>query len=263
MKRIFSIFLCAVIITALFVVPMSVSAVQDDGTILGTWVFNDTLKIDGTKVSAHVNFTANGEEFIILAFEHFTGTSYNYKKLSMYRPNYGTTEEPYNTKNNPKWTGDTYKTITITGGSDITSETFILWLNANAVKTHNIDGSVITNECDGSTCPATDPNEDNICDDCGLPFVWSLRNDTYNFNGVSLPINFGGTAGITNDLYTLFDASQSYGGNIFIIDGDTEQPKLYVFTPSAVVNNGNIVTSQAGTEVVLYTVATDENGTLY
>lgn len=25
-------------------------------------------------------------------------------------------------------------------------------------------------KCDGSTCPATDANKDNICDDCGMPF---------------------------------------------------------------------------------------------
>lgn len=29
--------------------------------------------------------------------------------------------------------------------------------------------------CDGSTCPATDVNFDNICDECGMPLAYNLR----------------------------------------------------------------------------------------
>lgn len=41
--------------------------------------------------------------------------------------------------------------------------------------------------CTGETCPATDVNGDNICDDCGMPFTFNLRNDVYNYNGITLP----------------------------------------------------------------------------
>lgn len=51
------------------------------------------------------------------------------------------------------------------------------------------EGSSVPQFCDGSACPATDENHDDICDDCGLPMAFSLRDDTtYDYNGFVLPV---------------------------------------------------------------------------
>ena len=265
MKRILSILLCAMVLITMFIVPLSASA-DEHNDPKGIWVLNADNFADksleglptpdyndqlNNTIGHYMQFNVVGKDeltFDVIAIRiesYFAYLMYGY------------------------YENDTLKFVDVL---DIATRQWKIE-GADVINVHsaNNNENVLTllnyygtrsSSCDGTSCPATDINEDNICDDCGMPFTMSLRNDTYNYNGVYLPIHFGGTTGINNNLYTLFDY-ETFEGNIFIIDGDTEEPKLYVFTPSAVVNNGNIVTSQADTEVVLYTVATDEYGTLY
>lgn len=58
-----------------------------------------------------------------------------------------------------------------------------IWANHNIV--NKDDNSYffapLAIECDGSTCPATDANHDNICDDCGKVLTMSLRSTLLDF----------------------------------------------------------------------------------
>lgn len=52
----------------------------------------------------------------------------------------------------------------------------------------NLDGEIVLvgepfpePQCDGTSCPATDANFDNICDDCGNVLTMSLRSSEYDY----------------------------------------------------------------------------------
>lgn len=180
MKRIFSIFLCAVVIAALFVVPFSVSAAEN-GIIAGTWVINENANLPyqfgDFNVNGNVSYTlSTGQSynlnFNIFGIGHSTANSFSVKDVTF-------------TKLEPS---KYVCTVIFIDGEDINNETLASWLKLNATKTHNADGSEYVAQCDG-TCEVIvhDFDDDGICDDCGMPFTMTLRDTSYNFNGSMLP----------------------------------------------------------------------------
>lgn len=64
------------------------------------------------------------------------------------------------------------------------------WVNrytSEGSSTHDLSGAQILlnyipgKTCDGSACPATDANHDNVCDDCGKVLAFSLRSDLLSY----------------------------------------------------------------------------------
>lgn len=166
MKRIYSIFLCAVILTALFIVPFSASAEEEN--LVGTWLFNDKISTTGLTSSwaqYSVNFVANGVQYDSLWISlNYTDKS---KVDMLYRKS--------NDDNSVVWAlkadvwSEGYQYITILEEPDYESLTTLIKSNAEKVIL----------ECDGS-CAVPDENLDGICEDCGFPF--SLRNTGYEYN---------------------------------------------------------------------------------
>lgn len=118
--------------------------------------------------------------------------------------------------------------------------------------------------CDGSTCPATDVNQDNICDDCGGVFTFNLRNDTYSFNGYFLPASIKDESGAIVSLLNYWhETLRPNGGNLVLLNGDNaDSALLYYFSPNVEYRSGNVVTT-GNTSVTLYKVDTDDNGNPY
>lgn len=116
----------------------------------------------------------------------------------------------------------------------------------------------LNTQCDGSTCPATDPNGDNICDDCGKPFTMSLRNDTYNFNGTYLPSTLEMADGSTMTIHEFWDTATLEGSNMVLLTDDT----LYYFSTGVEYSGTNVVTKGL-TVVMLWQTEEDENGNPY
>lgn len=120
------------------------------------------------------------------------------------------------------------------------------------------------NLCDGSSCPATDLNEDNICDDCGKPLTYSLRNDTYSFNGYSFPRTMELEDGSTVDI---FDYWEQLGGlyNFVILSrtGNFESALFYLVAPNVEFINGNAVTAVEDTNIILFKPSFTDDGTPY
>ena len=107
-------------------------------SIVGTWVFNDVLVIDIPTTEFNITFTANtteNETGGVEGYELIKVGNYSTWYALSYRP-IGSTfignwyeSDAGGWKYNPQG-----KTITITGGKDITNETFKTWLKSNATK---------------------------------------------------------------------------------------------------------------------------------
>lgn len=101
----------------------------EGGSLLGTWVFNDTISSlagSWSTVEFNVSFTSNNVQFTRMAhagpdnaLQYYDGTRYT---------------SAYNFLNNT-WNDSAYKTIQITDISSLTNEEeFTSWLTANATK---------------------------------------------------------------------------------------------------------------------------------
>ena len=107
-----------------------------------TWEISlDPFKTLSTK---HINFTSNGKEYTSIA-EKFVGTSEmpplpmpmpGVETMDNYTLFYGTDEAAHtqaiSTIYTTNWLNDAYKTITITGGEDVTNQELIDWLQSCA-----------------------------------------------------------------------------------------------------------------------------------
>ena len=102
----------------------------DSGSLIGTWVFNDTISSlagSWSSVEFNVSFTSNNVQFIRMnhagpdnALQYYNGSQYTFA---------------YDFLNNT-WCDSAYKTIQITDTSALTNEAeFTSWLTANATQT--------------------------------------------------------------------------------------------------------------------------------
>ena len=83
-----------------------------------TWIFNNSIDSSLTDNGFHINFTSNSSNYTFLYTEYDVGQIIEYGNTEVYGQS--------------GWSNDSYKTISITGGSDVTNATLIAWLEANA-----------------------------------------------------------------------------------------------------------------------------------
>ena len=106
----------------------AVEYVVADDTIVGTWLFNEYINVNGGAWYA-VDFTSNGTTYIAMSDKRSEASSAHdmslkyFKSASSYDTAFSGAEE---------FTNEAYRTITIT--AEPTDEEFIAWLKANATK---------------------------------------------------------------------------------------------------------------------------------
>ena len=95
--------------------------------ILGTWYFNSVIDFTGiSNGEYYIDFTSDNivcSAFQILAGSGFYGITYMQIGAVYSKGIFGN-----------GWTSESYRTVTITGGTDATNPDFIAWLTANATK---------------------------------------------------------------------------------------------------------------------------------
>ena len=176
MKRFFSILMCIILVSACFIMPLSIHAEDVD---LPLW---DGTDLNGTTWKVPYNWectSAYGKYYLTGSIS--VGQSIFDLSTSQYNLYIGY-EYSYNEKSNIitasvgsslllKNNATFY--ISITGGRDSTNTSLIEWLKSyGEITSHSMP------KCDGSSCPANDANLDGICDDCGAPMTMSLRSPT-------------------------------------------------------------------------------------
>lgn len=89
---------------------------------------------------------------------------------------------------------------------------------------------ILISECDGTSCPATDLDHDNICDDCGKVLTMSLRSSLWEYaqsvvaNGMSI---------FDSDYWLITDNGEN-GYKIYI----SSVPFKYISSSDSVVSTG-------------------------
>lgn len=157
MKKIIIFTLC--IIFTFSIIPFSAFAEVEEHTDFvihaGEYIGNDVINVAPLEMAMpfELHFTVDDK----LHFYNFTFTSDG--MLGYTDTTWSDTYWVYGYQNTG-WT-EPYNIITVVGDTTVSRAQYV-WFFAN-FKSYN-------KSCDGSTCPATDVNKDNICDDCGLTF---------------------------------------------------------------------------------------------
>ena len=102
---------------------------QDD-SIVGTWVFNETISFD---IFGHYyieGIISTGYSFTEIFLNQASSTGDHW--MQYYLPAISSYVKAYTV--NKGWGNTKDRTITISGGSDISNSGFISWLKANAIK---------------------------------------------------------------------------------------------------------------------------------
>lgn len=94
------------------------------------YIFNGTITLPSAKTYS-VNFVSNGIEFNTMIIKSYRVTS-TYQPLSLFYGTADLTRRAY--VPTTAWTEESFRTITVTGGTDANNETFKTWLGSNAVK---------------------------------------------------------------------------------------------------------------------------------
>lgn len=89
------------------------------GDLTGTtWFFNDSIDVSVEGNSYSINFNSNNLNYSEIRYGEVANYRIYYDSTSVY---------------SSSWNDDNYKTITITGGTDIANPDLIVWLTQNAV----------------------------------------------------------------------------------------------------------------------------------
>ena len=134
------------------------------------------------------------------------------------------------------WTSDQFLDFPLTRSIDI------YWANYTVVDSN---GDVVyLVECDGSACPATDVNHDNICDDCGNVLAFSLRSTLLDYAYLHLA---NGQSLYTQDDFWLITENDEGGYTIYL----SNEPFSYnmssaVLSSSGTVHASSVITSSSG-----------------
>lgn len=113
-----------------------------------TWTINSQPAIPDSTIWGYINYVSNNESYtaITLYDEMDAGGNIAYR---------GYEEFPNIVYNGSNWTFDTYRTISITGGTDTTNSALISWLEANAVQSAAVQSAVVISY-DGDTIATMD-----------------------------------------------------------------------------------------------------------
>lgn len=250
MKRIFSILLLLCLMLCL-----AVPTLADDTVELkpGTYTLPQYLYESALPSYCYANF-----DFIISGTLYtqmdFQSSSNNYVRMFL-TPKDGSKFE-VGTSNGKNGIPTDYRTFTVPYSQNVSS-VFGNYINNNAVYEE-------FKVCSGIACETVDTNEDNICDTCGLPVSFNLRNDTYLYNGHSFPRMMELEDDSTVDI---FDYWEQLGGlyNFVILSrtGNFDSALFYLVAPNVEFINGNAVTSAEDTNIILFKASYTEDGTPY
>lgn len=167
----------------------------EGGSLLGTWVFNDTISIMTGNVYA-INFTSNGESYSRLTFEVSREDIY---------VKYGSTTVASGNIASTNWINDNFKTIDITDTSGLTDpdefESFM-----NTVAKQQGGGVSISYEYVAMQEVLTPTTADN-------GKVLGVTNGAYALQEAS---GGGGSTGYTVEFYEIYE------GTVIYADGSTE-----------------------------------------
>ena len=93
-----------------------------------TWIINATPTLNPPRMYLqHLNFTSNNQEFSMMYIGYIPELD-NESDIWYY----GSTPSYVQAYSSPNWSNQAYRTITITGGSDVTNSSLITWLINNA-----------------------------------------------------------------------------------------------------------------------------------
>lgn len=95
-----------------------------------TWVINDAPTINPPRMYLqHINFTSNNIQFTQMFIGYIPELD-NENDIWFYSD----TASYVQAYSSPNWSNQSYRTITITGGTDVTNANLISWLEANATQ---------------------------------------------------------------------------------------------------------------------------------
>lgn len=100
-----------------------------DDTIVGTWLFNEYINVNGAAWYA-VDFTSNGTTYIAMSDKRSETSSVHDMSLKYFKS--ATSYDTAFSGGSEAFTKEAYRTINIT--TEPTDEEFIAWLKANATK---------------------------------------------------------------------------------------------------------------------------------
>lgn len=153
------------------VLTVSVCA-EENYTISGKWYFNETITFSpfgnlpskGTASYYPVNFTftKNGETITCNKFGIYVPDLFTYQYEFWYLEPSNNYTLTYTTESK-QWSNEEYRYVDFGNSPQTVTANVYNAITQNAIKL----------ECDGSTCPATDANMDNVCDDCGMTLLFS------------------------------------------------------------------------------------------
>lgn len=217
--------------------PFGVHAEED--TLKGTWLFTDTLpqlrKDYDLGGSFPLNFEMNGKTYN--RFECSWNGNYSIRLMAYYSStgfDIVYVWQDLSGSGQTGWQNSAYKTITVL--DEPTNTKTIEWLTTNATK----------KQCDGSMCPSSDLDFDNVCDDCGGILTYNLRSDLYAY---AVNVVSRGQELFNADYWLITtDAGESDGYRIFV----STHPFSYDRTTEKLTSTGT---------VQYVRVYTDTNGT--
>lgn len=197
--------LLSLLMVSMLVVTLAVPAFADDTAVIpaGKYTFDLILSPPAKTgvTNGNVTFVSNDTEYVSISVDYgssWFNVNYNLANGAMHNKyqhkssgtGWGTAESPN-------------RDVYISEPASVSVE-FYEWFTAN---THEWT-------CDGSTCPATDVNEDEICDDCGARILRMVAPpDGWPSNMPAPP--------------TSFDSNSQY----ILMTKDDGYTYLYVFTP--------------------------------
>lgn len=169
-----------------------------------TWVLNSNVTLPSDDTTYSINFTSYDitRQYVKLRIANWT--------VSYISSSGGT--DSASSSNSIK---EQCRTVIFTGGTDSTNSNLIKWLLENA----SITSHTYVTVCDGSTCPATDVNLDNVCDDCGLTFSM-LR----EFTPSDFPSGYPSVPSVASDARYYLYSVQASGSTYIVVYPSTVTP---------------------------------------
>lgn len=93
-----------------------------------TWIINETPSINPPRMYLqHINYISNNVEFTQMYIGYIPELDY---ENDIWYTGFSSVQA----YSSPNWSNQSYRTITITGGTDVTNTNFINWLEANATQ---------------------------------------------------------------------------------------------------------------------------------
>lgn len=237
MKR-FTTFLLAMLLVVALAVPAF--ATQEEYTLSGFYRLNETLVMPGQNPTDEWYY-----------FDGFTVSFYRYgNKFTASTINFNNAGNVYLEGPNSNDYGTLKSNIYANGHlTDVIDYNIINFGNTPQVVDSALYYLIMLNatpvtDCDGSECPATDIDHNNICDDCGAPLTMSLRSTLLDYAYVHLQ---NGQGLYSSDDYWLITDNTEGGYTIYL----SNEPFTYgistaVLSSDGTIHSSSVITMESG-----------------